>query len=434
MDIYVVQPGDTIDSIAALYGVAANRLIQDNGLKNPFDLVQGQTIVIARPSKEHTVQEGDTVAGIASLYGVTVMQLLRNNSFLNDREYIIPGETLVISYPAEREIAAIGYTYPFIREDILRRTLPYLTYLSVLNYRASDEGVVTTYSDDTEIVRIAKEFGTIPLAMLTTLSAQGEADLNVAYKLLLNVEYQEKQLDNLINIMREKGYLGANFVFYFINTDNQALYEGFLKRVNDRLTREGFLVFVTINFQAEHKDGEIVIEKIDYAAIARLVNQIVFLRFIWGVNYGPPEPVSSIQNIQALMEYVIPMVSPDKIMVAKPTIAYDWTLPYPQGNQGANSITLDVAIAIANDYDATIQLDESSATPFYNYTQSGVGTPTEHIVWSLDARSIEALLDLISEYGLYGMGIWNIMVFNQQIWTVVISGNDIIKLLPDNIG
>lgn len=433
MDIYVVQPGDTIESIALQYGVTVNQLIQDNGLINPFDLVQGQTIVIARPSQTHTVLEGDTLAGIAAIYGVTVMQLLRNNSFLNNRDYIYPGETLVISYPTDREIATFGYAYPFIREETLLRTLPYLTYLSVLNYRATDEGEIVSFGNDTEIVRKAKDYGTIPLAMLTTLSAQGEPDLNVAYKLLLNEEYQERQLDNLIILMKEKGYLGTNIVFYFMNTSNQELYQRFLRKVNDRLGKEGFYIFLTINYQVERKDGEIGLEQIDYSIISSLVNGIVFLRFLWGENYGPPAPISSIQDLRILTEYAAPMIPPDKMLLAKSIIAYDWQLPYPQRNQGAKSITLDVAIALANTYHAVIQLDESSVTPFFYYTQSGIVVPIDYVVWFLDARSIEVLLDLISEYGLAGMGIWNIMFFQQQIWTVVIVRYDIIKLIPDLI-
>ena len=42
MDIYVVQQGDTIFSIAERYGVTATKLSQDNGLDKPFDLVTGQ--------------------------------------------------------------------------------------------------------------------------------------------------------------------------------------------------------------------------------------------------------------------------------------------------------------------------------------------------------------------------------------------------------
>ena len=39
MDIYVVQPGDNINSIADRFGVSVEKLIQDNELENAYNLV-----------------------------------------------------------------------------------------------------------------------------------------------------------------------------------------------------------------------------------------------------------------------------------------------------------------------------------------------------------------------------------------------------------
>lgn len=431
MEIYVVQPGDTIRSIADRFGVTVDQLIQDNGLSNPFDLVIGQTIVIAQPAQTHIVREGDTLGNIAEAYNVSLMQLLRNNPALYEKEFILPGEVLVISYPEQQTIATVGFTYPYINELTLRKTLPYLTYLSVFNYRSMEDGSIITYADDTQIVQLAKEYGTIPLAMLTTLSEQGESDINVSYKLLLNSEYQDIQINNLVNIVREKDYLGANVVFYYINSENEALHEAFLRKISERFVSEGLFLLLTINYQTVYVDGEVEVEQVDYSALGQYVDGIIFLQFIWGTNYNPPQPVSSIQSLRALMEYVVPMVPPNKILIGKPIIAYDWVLPYSPDNKGANSITVDAALALAADYNVPIIFDEISKTPFFNYIQ--IGGLAQHIVWSIDARSIQVLMDLIKEYDLAGAAIWNIMVYNQQLWTILTLNFNIIKLIPDNL-
>lgn len=104
MIIHVVQPQETIQSIAEIYGVSAEKLIIDNELINPEDLVPGQTIVITYPQKVYIVQDGDTLESIAVMHNISVMQLLRNNPILAGREYIYPGELLVISYGTNRSI------------------------------------------------------------------------------------------------------------------------------------------------------------------------------------------------------------------------------------------------------------------------------------------------------------------------------------------
>jgi len=65
MIIHVVQPGETIYTIANNYNVSITRLIVENGLTNPEHLVVGQTIVIAYPEEVYIVQEGDTLESIA---------------------------------------------------------------------------------------------------------------------------------------------------------------------------------------------------------------------------------------------------------------------------------------------------------------------------------------------------------------------------------
>lgn len=75
MEIYVVQQGDDINSIAERYGFAVDKLIQDNGLVYPYNLVIGQTLVIALPKQTHIVQQGDTLQSIADSYSITIMQL-----------------------------------------------------------------------------------------------------------------------------------------------------------------------------------------------------------------------------------------------------------------------------------------------------------------------------------------------------------------------
>lgn len=98
MIIHVVQQGETIQSIAELYGTPVDVLILDNALDYPNDLVVGQCIVVVFPELVYTVKEGDNLYDIAVAHNVTVMQLLQNNPYLSDRAFLIPGDRVVISY------------------------------------------------------------------------------------------------------------------------------------------------------------------------------------------------------------------------------------------------------------------------------------------------------------------------------------------------
>jgi len=114
MIIHVVQQDETIQSIADFYGVSETILIQDNGLENENDLVIGQSLVIVYPELTYTVKDGDSLMDIAKFHNVTVMQLLQNNPYLAEREYIYPGDEIVINYNKKGNITTHGNTVPYI--------------------------------------------------------------------------------------------------------------------------------------------------------------------------------------------------------------------------------------------------------------------------------------------------------------------------------
>jgi spore germination protein len=432
MDIYVVQQGDSIYTIADKYNISVDKLILDNGIENANNLIVGQTIVIVYPSQTYTVQEGDTIKSIASSYGITVNQILRNNPSLYGREYIYSGEILVISYNTSRELTTNGFVYPYVSKEILTKTLPYLTFLSVFNYRIGEKGNIISYIDDSEIIQLAKTYGTLPLLMISALTVLGEANIEMIYELLINEEYQEYLINTTMNLLTNKGFSGINIVITNLNTSNQQLYINLITKISNRLNKDGYLLFVTVNPNIKTADNTISFEKIDYKSISQLVYRLTFLQYYWAVNTNPPGPVSSITALRTFMDYVSSITSTQNLSIGKQLIAYDWSLPYIQGETIANSLTLNSAIALAGDTGSHIQFDEPSQTPYFNYYASYTGELINHIVWSIDARSIKAIDDLIVDYQLVGSGIWNLMIYYQQMWTVMISRFDIVKFLPEN--
>ena len=139
MAIHVVSPGDTVWSIARQYGVSPQRILSDNGILNPQALPSGQALLILIPSVLYTVRPGDTLSSISSKFAIPQLTLLQNNPSLINSPYLQAGQTIVIAFEEEkqRRITVNGYAYPYIREDILRRALPYLTYLTIFGYGLS---------------------------------------------------------------------------------------------------------------------------------------------------------------------------------------------------------------------------------------------------------------------------------------------------------
>lgn len=425
MDIHVVQSGDTIYTIADKYGVSATRLIQDNGLIAPYDLVIGQTIVILYPEQTYTVQEGDSLNSIANAHGITMMQLLRNNPFLSDREFIYPNEVLVISYKNNKmKISTNGYTNPYMNKDILRKTLPFLTYLSVFGYRTTTKAEIIGI-DDTEILQITEEYGVAPIMLLSTVTGQGLGDIEAVNSILYSEELMNLHIEYILNILRAKGYHGLNITLLNLNAQNTQVYETYITKLVSRLNSEGYLVLVTLSPIIVYTADRITFERINYTGLGQIANGITLLSYNWGYSYGAPAPVTSVFLLREFFDYAVTLISPEKIFMGIPLMGYDWELPYVVGISRANSLSYDNAITLAGEVGATIQFDETSQTPYFEYEKNQSGIPIQHIVWFIDARSIDALVKLVPEYGFLGIGIWNIMYFFSQMWLVINSQYEI---------
>ncbi len=111
-----VQPGDTLDDIAARYRVSSRDLMLVNGLRNANHVEAGQTLklpsnaVIAqsRPkpapinvtpgASEHTVERGQTLTQIARAYELPVATLIDINAISNPNKVTV-GTTLYLKAP-----------------------------------------------------------------------------------------------------------------------------------------------------------------------------------------------------------------------------------------------------------------------------------------------------------------------------------------------
>jgi LysM repeat protein len=111
---HVVAWGETIEIIAAEYGVSAEDIVAANNLTNP-DLIRAGDVLII-PGVEavttepgvHIVRQGETLQSIASMYGTTVEALALANGIVNTN-YIWVGQRLTI--PGASTSQASGQTY-----------------------------------------------------------------------------------------------------------------------------------------------------------------------------------------------------------------------------------------------------------------------------------------------------------------------------------
>lgn len=423
MIIHVVKPGESLYSIARFYGASQNRIASENELRNPNELVIGQTLVITEGTSKHKVQPGQSIYLIASQYGVSVRALLAANPNINPAQLSV-GQIINIPIRTEKRgtIDVNGYAFPNISMEVLRKTLPYLTFLSIFSYEVNADGTLKTINDQ-PLIDAARAAGVAPVMVITNLSESGFSS-DLARTILTNQAVQDTLLNNVIANMRAKNYRGLDIDFEYIYPENREDYNNFLRKTVNRLRPLGYTITSALAPKTSADQKGLLYEAHDYPVHGALLDHVILMTYEWGYTFGPPLAVAPINEIRKVLNYAVTAIPRDKILMGIPNYGYDWTLPYVEGSRAA-TVTNTGAVDLAVREKAAIQYNDVSKAPYFNYYDDA---KKQHVVWFEDARSIEAKLELVDEYNLGGVSYWTINRYFPQNWLVLSSMYDIAKV------
>lgn len=427
MVIHTVQPGETVWSLANRYGVSPSRIISDNSIANPRSLVVGQALVILIPKLIYTVQPGDTLQSISVKYGVQEITLLQYNPELIFSPYLRAGQGIVIRLQEEkrRTITVNGYAYSYIDLQVLRRCLPYLTTLTIFGYGFTETGELIPIEDG-PLIELARRYQTAPVMLLSSVTEDGNFSSQRASLLFRDAALQDKIFENILRVMGEKGYIGLDIDFEYVNAEDAGNFQNFLRRAGERLHSAGYFLHVDLAPKTSSGQAGLLYESHDYAAIGALADTVLLMTYEWGYTYGPPMAVAPLNKVRQVAEYGVSVIPPKKILLGLANYGYDWILPYEKQVTRATAIGNEYAVEIAGRYGVPIQFEEPSHSPTFDYW-GRIGR--KHVVWFEDARSIEGKFQLIEELSLLGGGYWNVMRPFNQNWALLSARYDIKKLL-----
>lgn len=370
MQIYVVREGDSLDSIAAAFGADAQEIAYDNQIPEPYRLAVGQALLI--PGARNGEQK--------------------------------------------RTVHVNGYAYPYIQDQVLSETLPYLTTLSVFSYGFNTSGnLVPPRVDDSHMIHEAWQQGTVPVLVLTPFDETGMFNNYLISEITHNPTAQQNLIDQMFLVMEEKGFGGIDLDFEYILPQDRVAYADFVASVRAQAAPRGYFVSVALAPKTSADQKGLLYEGKDYKLLGAAADSVLLMTYEWGYTYGPPMAVAPINKVREVVEYAVTEIPPEKIDLGIPNYGYDWTLPFIQGTSAARAIGNMEAVQIAIENHAQIRFDQTAMSPFFRYEKDGV----QHEVWFEDVRSMREKFYLIPEYNLRGMGYWQIMRLFRANWLLL---------------
>lgn len=403
--IYVVKPGDSLWSIGAKYRVNYNDIIKINGLEDRNHLVIGEALLVPTTEVNYIVKPGDSIWSIASKFNASVNSILSLNNITNPQR-IYPG--MVIRIPENlkgyEEIEVNAFIIPSTSQmetAIINETGRYLTYITPFSYHVNEDGTLTPLSDEV-IIREAKNYRVSPLLCIDNTS-EGSFSRELIAGILNSESLQDTLINNIIDTLKAKGYIGVLIDFENISPSDRENYNNFLRKIVRRLHEQSYTVTTALPPKVSNAQAGGVYEAFDYSVHGALVDSVFLMTYGWGWGGGPPMAVAPINQVLMVLDYAVTVIPRNKIIMGIPIYGYDWTLPYVPGGKYAETVGCKEAVNRAEKYGATIKYDTISQAPFYNYVDEN---RLQHVVWFEDARSIEAKFNVVKEYHFKGIGYW----------------------------
>lgn len=199
--IHVVQRGETLYSIAMEYGVTISDLARINGIVNAGNIQVGQRLLVPTGEAEvpalpqtHVVQPGETLRSIANFYNRTVTELTEINHLSNPDTIYVGQELLLV--PEATDAPATEAT-PLPPTEILPTPVPDVPPTAIPEADeaapAGDSTLIHVVQRGETLFRIATAYG-VTVNALAQANSIGDPTLIYAGQRLLIPGYEAPEL------------------------------------------------------------------------------------------------------------------------------------------------------------------------------------------------------------------------------------------------
>ena len=369
---------------------------------------------------------GDTIYSIARLYGLTTAALLGVNPEVTDIDSIIVGQKLRIpDIRLTRPVIEVnGYAYPTVDAQVLENTLPYLTYLSIIGCHTQPDGTLH-HVDDLPMIATAQLFRVASLMVISNIGEDGTYSGALAHTLLTDEQIRQSLLSNIISHLQDSGYYGVNIDFSELYVEDYVPYASFLYALTSQLHPLGYIVVVAprINVLLEEQEQlSLINQRYSYNS---MMDRLIIRTTIWTCAAQEAGRLSLIDELQRAVDFASSLISSNKILLTIPNCCYDWAI---RDNQFEFHRFLSPAQAdgLLIETGAKVQVDpQTQSSYFYYYNEDGM----LHRVWCENETNLRGPLALVATYNLAGISFRTIDRFSMVSYQTLGSLYEIRKVI-----
>lgn len=371
------------------------------------------------PLKDYIVQPGDTLQSIARLFDVPTARIRSLNPDLAYTDTLALGQSLQVpeDVQVQRLIEVNGYTYPFFNPIEWSTVLRYLTYLSIFGYEIRPGGKLTV-PDSGQMVTAARQANVAPL-MVVTNTINGVYSGELLHGVLGDLPSQHALIESCAIVAQAYGYYGVNFGFEQILPEDYQTYASFLDLAANHLHALGLIIVASIRLVVVLNNQTPLLAE-SLTLYNRILDRLIITPGDFTCGDGP-----AIDLVQKGLDFVFQYVSNAKLLIGVPNCCYIWQEPNVQAGS-FREISPNEVDAMVRMSGATSQVDTNTGMTVF-YIPANGGQPK---VISCDATNTLQVIELVKIYNLAGISLRTLSLFTFGTYQTIDLYVDIRKVLP----
>lgn len=223
---------------------------------------------------------------------------------------------------------------------------------------------------------------------------------------------RSKVVDNIVKLVQEKQYDGANIDFELLPPKQRDNLTAFMAELYPKMKSINKTLIISVFPQVDV--AEDVSGAYNYPELAKNADFIQIMTYDYHWSTSPkPGPLAPIDWYEKNIKYAIEKCGgPHKVLVGVGLYGYDWVKDKNGKTiKDGETVTYVDAISRADQNGAKIIYDESTQAPHYNYK--------DHEVWFENDKSISAKLDVITKYNPAGIALWRLGQEQPEVWSLI---------------
>ncbi|ATW24240.1 glycosyl hydrolase family 18 protein [Candidatus Formimonas warabiya] len=302
------------------------------------------------------------------------------------------------------KIEVLGY-YAFDSLQALQTNADTIREMAAAWYTIDAQGRINGQTN-AQVLAQAKKDHISTFALIQNLT-QGNFSSAVAHQFLSKANRKEA-IKEIAHLAKKNGFDGINLDIELVEPEDRNNFSLFVKELAKEL--HGNSLSLALSLPAKTGDPKKGWHyAYDYQALAQWADKIVIMAYDQHWFGGDPGPVASAGWVKQVTEYAVRKIPEEKIFIGLGYYGYDW------GTKGSYVSGREIFSLIAT-YKVFPFWDEESNCPTFKYYDS---QSKLHEVWFENPQSIQEKLEVIDQYPVAGIALWEISFLDRSAWEVI---------------